>query len=277
MATLITSNTFGRTLTVINRGSQALGVAGRTVAGNGSRDISFAKVLGNTTYMSQLNALAAAQRISLQLDGAALSADDAVSMDAPELLSVRLTRDVFTDVAAADPNAFKTALVAPAVGTTYAGSGDLDGVLGIHAQYPPRNVTITGTTGGGEALEAKVAVVTGICHDGVVRSENVSLTILGATDTVTDEGALAFTKLISVYFPADASGSPGDYEIGFGDVIGLTRTLSAGMLTKLFADNVEEAAAATVLSGSSLPHGTFTPTTAPDGSVDFVVCYVTAG
>lgn len=274
MSTLLTSNIFGRTLTLINRTGRILGVMGRTVPASGSLDVAFAHVQGNNTYMAQLNKLGSEGLLSLQLDGVALSNESLLTLDANLPGSVLLTREVFTNLAAADPNAFKIAFLAPAVATVYAGS-DFDGATGAYGLHPPRNVTITGTTGGGEALEAKTATVTGLCIDGSIKSETIALTILGAGATVTDAGALAFTKLVSVSIPGDASGSPGDYEFGFGDIIGLARMLSTGMLTKLFADNVAEAAAATVLSGVSGPNGTFSPTTSPNGAVDFVVCYVT--
>jgi len=264
----------GRLLTIINRTSRSLGLCGIVVKPGQSREFKLAKVQESGKYMLDLENAWHNQEISLSVDGIPVQEVDAGQLDAPLPGDVEVTQEVFTDLEAADPNAFKTSFTAPAADTTYT-SDDFNGAVGPGEVSPPRNVTITGTTGVGEALDGGNAVIVIEDIDGQLRTETIALSVLGASTTATDEGVLAARKLISVLIPADASGSPGDYEIGFGDKIGLKRPLEVGGLLDEREDNAVPGTAGTiVLSGTSGPNGTYTPDTAPDGAHDYMVTYV---
>jgi len=275
MAT-ITSTLQGRLLTVFNRTSRSVGAAGRVVGPGRSRQIRLAEVQGSPTKMDNLNTMIDAGLISVQLDGSALHEAAASVLDAPVGGEFQATREVWNDLPAADVDAIKVAFTAPAVDTTYSGGGaNLDGAVGPGEMVPPRNIVITGTTGVGEALDGGTAIVIGEDIDGVLRSENIALGAIGASASDTATGVLAFRRVISVLIPGDASSPAGDYEIGFGTLVGLSRPLTQGVLLNEFTDNAVPGTGATVvLSGTSAPNGTVEFNTAPDGAHDYIVAYV---
>jgi hypothetical protein len=271
---MITQTLEGRLLTLVNRTSRALGAAGRVIAPGGKRDVQLSSVQGSRYYMDELNEHAVAGRLSIALDGSPLFQTDSAALDAPVGGDYQVTREVWDNLEAADDDAIKTAFAAPAADTTYSGS-QLDGVVGPGEMAPPRNLVITGTTGIGEALDGGTAVVIGEDIDGTLRTENFTLGAIGGSSSDVATGVLAFHRIISVTMPADASGTPGDYEIGFGVKAGLKRPLTQGTLLQEFTDNAVPATAATVvLAGTSAPNGTLEFDTAPNGTHDFIVAYV---
>lgn len=273
MATII-QTLEGRLLTIFNRTANSVGLCGIVVKPGQTRQFNLSKVQESDKYMADLENAWAAGIISLAVDGVAIQEVDAGQLDAPMPGDVELTREIFNDLVAADPDGIKKSFTAPAADTTYAGS-DLDGDVGPGEMLPPRNVTITGTTGVGEALDGGNAVVILEDIDGQLRTETIALSVLGASTSATDEGVIAAKRIVSVLIPADASGSPGDYEIGFGNKIGLKRPLTVGGLIDEKEDNATPGVAGTlVLSGTSAPNGTYTPNTAPDGAHDYIVAYV---
>lgn len=273
MATLVFPNT-GRTLTITNRTGGVLGAVGTTIGPFGTKSVPLRKLLGHPTYMTSLEALIAHGDVTAQVVGDVLSASDAGVLDAPLSGDLWLTRQIWTNPVAADVDAIKSSFTAPAAATTYAGT-QLDGVTGTGEFDYARTVTITGTTGAGEALEAKTAVINGIDLDGQALQVNLALTILGESDTVTNETAAAFKQITSIYLPADASGSPGAYEIGFGVKLGLMRPLTQGGLIQETTDNAVPGTAATiVLSPTALPNGTVEFNTAPNGVHDYIAYFI---
>jgi hypothetical protein len=197
--------------------------------------------------MDELNEHAEAGRLSITLDGSPLHQSDTDVLDAPIGGDLQATREVWNNVAAADDDAIKTSFTAPAADTTYSGT-NLDGVTGPGEMVPPRNIVITGTTGVGEALDGGTAVVIGEDVDGTLRTENFTLAAIGQSLTDVQTGVIAFKRIVSVTMPADASVSPGDYEIGVGTKIGLER--------------------------ASAPNGTVEFNTAPNGVHDYILAYV---
>jgi hypothetical protein len=273
MATLVFPNS-GRMLTITNRTGKILGVVGTTVGPYNTKTVPLRKLLGHPTYMSSLETLIANGDVTAQVVGDVLSAQDAAVLDAPLSGDLWLTRQIWTAPLALDVDAIKTSFTAPAAATTYSGT-QLDGVTGPGEFDYARTVTIIGTTGVGEALEAKTAVINGLDLDGQAMQVNLALTVLGASDTATDETAAAFKQINSIYIPADASGSPGAYEIGFGKKLGLMRPLTQGGLIQETTDNAVPGTAATVvLAATGLPNGTVEFDTDPNGAHNYIVYFI---
>lgn len=264
----------GRTLTVINRTGGVIGAAGTTIGPYGTKVVSLRKIYGHPSYHSELQSLVSLGKIQVQLSLDILDVNDLDKLDAPLSGDIWLTRQIFTDPVASDVDAFKTSFTAPAADTTYSGS-DLDGATGQGEVDYARNFTVTGTTGVGEALESKVITVNGTDMDDQALQEQITTTVLGASASATDEGKHAFKTITSVAVPADASGSPGAYEFGFGEVFGLSRPLTQGGLIKEFTDNAVPGVAATVvLSPTALPNGSVDFDTSPNGVHDYVVYFI---
>jgi len=268
-----------REITVINRTSGVIGVMGGQIGPNGTKNFPLQKLqgtglygIGSNTKATKLAAQVAAGLVTVVLNGDKLSADQVTNLDAPISAELAIVREIFTNLTAADPNAFKTSFAAPAALTTYV-PANFDGAVGAGTINPPRNFTITGTTGGGEALTSKAVVVTGVDINGGVQSETITTTVLGASDTHTDEGVIAFTQILSVRVPADP-GAVGDYEFGFGTVVGLSAPLTQGGLIREFIDNSIVTTGTIVLAGTSAPNGTFKPATAPNDTHDYIAVYI---
>jgi hypothetical protein len=271
---MITSTLEGRLLALVNRTSRSLGAAGKVIPPGRQREVPLAVVQGNSHYMDELNDHAVGGRLSITLDGSPLFQTDSAVLDAPVGGDFQAAREVWNNLETADVDGIKTTFAAPAADTTYSGT-DLTGVTGPGEMVPPRNIVITGTTGVGEDLDGGTAVVIGEDIDGTLRTENITLGAIGASTSDTATGVTAFKRVVSVTMPADASGSVGDYEIGFGTKIGLSRKLEQGAPLREFTDNAVPGTAATVvLSGTSEPNGTVEFDTAPNGVHDYILAYV---
>jgi len=273
MATLVFPQT-GRTVTITNRTGKVLGVLGTTVGPFGTKSINLRKLLGHPTYMSSLETLITNGDVSAQVVGDVISSEDASKLDAPLSGELWLTRQVWNNPVAADVDAIKTSFTAPAADTTYSGS-QLDGIVGAGELDYARNIVITGTTGGGEALDGGTAIVTGIDIDNQPIQENFTLGAIGASTSDTQTGVKAFKQVTSVLIPGDASGTPGSYEIGSGTVFGLVRPLTQGALIQEATDNAVPGTGATVvLAATAEPNGSVDFNTAPNGAHDYIVYYI---
>jgi hypothetical protein len=273
MATLVFPSS-GRTLTVTNRTGRILGILGTTVGPFNTKTIPLRKLMGHPTYMSSLETLIANGDVTAQVVGDVISADDASKLDAPLSGELWLSRQIWTDPVAADVDAIKASFTAPAADTTYSGT-QLDGTTGEGEFDYARTVTIKGTAGGGEALDGGTAVINGLDIDGQPIQVNLTLSVVGGGATATDETDAAFRQVTSVLIPADASGSPGAYEIGFGVKLGLARPLTQGALIQETTNNAVPGTPATVvLAATGLPNGTVEFDTAPDGSNDYIAYYI---
>lgn len=263
------------TLTVINRTSNTIGVAGRVIGPSATLSIALREVQGHPTRASKMAEQVTDNLISVSLGNDGLSAAEVEKLDAPVPGTLAIVKDVFVDVDTADRNGIKASFIAPAAATTYSGS-DLDGVVGSGTMDPPRNITIYGNAGGGEALAEKDIVITGVDVEGNTITETITASALTGVDTGTDTGTTCFAKVTSIYVPADASGSPGDYEIGFGEAFGFSSPLSYGGLIGEFVDNAEPTAGTVATAANAAPNGSYTPhgTAIANGSRDYALSYV---
>lgn len=148
-------------------------------------------------------------------------------------------------------NGVKPFLVgSPALGTTTAvkaafsltGSPQAGVTAGITSPAVPRNVTITGNTGG----MAGTVTVHGLDVLGASISEDIAL-----SGTATVAGNKAFAVVSSVDYPAQTSGS-NTVAIGTGAKLGMPEVISRDTIIKAFLNNVPESSAWTVAVGSGV-------------------------
>lgn len=185
-------------------------------------------------------------------------------------LQIPLRKQTFTNLAAADTDAIKTAIATVASTVTYSGA-DLNGVIGGGSISPPRNITVT-TAGGTPADAPATATITGTAIDGSAQTEVINV---GQTAT-TVAGAKAFATVTSIALSA-ADGTDATLAFGTGNVIGLDSKIDdvGGV-----AGIVKEVANATVvtngvfvLPATSGPFGTYAPNSAPNGTNDYAILY----
>jgi hypothetical protein len=187
-----------------------------------------------------------------------------------------ITVEEFTNPAAADVNAIKLSIASAASIQTYTGAA-LDGVVGLLAMSPPRNITITTTTHAD--IDAVGVVITGKDVNGDDITETILLTNGGG---VTDVGAKAFAKVTSIVVPAQ-TGINGALEFGFGDIIGLSRPLRSRAGLAAVTREVAVGAvvvtgtfvAAPVAVGAGQPNGTYLAAAVPNAARDYALYYET--
>ncbi|TFH47668.1 MAG: hypothetical protein E4H01_07840, partial [Lysobacterales bacterium] len=173
----------------------------------------------------------------------------------------------FTNQAAADVNAIKLSIASAAAIQTYTGAA-LDGVVGLLAMSPPRNISITSTVHAD--IDAVAVVITGKDVNGDDITESITLTDGGG---VTDVGAKAFAKVTSIVVPAQ-SGVGGALEFGFGDIIGFLRPLKsraglAAVVREIAVGAVVTTGtfvAAPAVAGAGQPNGTYLAAAVPDAT-----------
>jgi hypothetical protein len=264
----------GRTVSITNLTRSSIGVAGTVIGPYKTKTISLRYIEGHPTHATKLATLVSARKARVTYNSDALSTAETRTLDAPISAELRAVRDVFTNVLTVDPNAVKTAFAAPAVATTYSGTA-LNGVFGTLPFDYARNVTIRTVTGGGEATVEKIFVVTGLDLYGQPLIESITVAARGAGEDVTTQGTSCFKSVTSIYVPADASGAPGDHEVGFGKVLGLSKSLTQGGLLGEFYDNAVPGVAGTVaLAAAAAPFGSYTPNDTPNDAHDWVIMYI---
>lgn len=176
--------------------------------------------------------------------------------------------DEFTNPAAASTTALRaaTATVTTARTTTSFSAG---GVAAL-AAYPR---TITVTTAGGTAADAPASVViTGTDVDGNAQSETLNVSQTAATVT-----SVKLYKTLTSIVEAVGDGTDATLAFGIGVALGLSRLpkLRAGAVSVLN----ENAVGARVTTGtfalpaSAAPYGSYTPSSAADGSRDYAIAY----
>jgi hypothetical protein len=204
----------------------------------------------------------------LQAEVADLRRDVGATVEA----MVAQTVEEFIDPPAADTDAVLASVASQAAAAAYA-STDLVGGAAVVLD-PPRNVTLTCDAGGGGTWAGNLKVK-GLDANGAAIEEDIAFTA-----SATTPGLLAFAKVTSL--EADAQNDAlGNWEVGFGDVIGLAKPLlsragAAAVSMEIEAGTVLAADAVTgtfVDAATSSPNGTYEPATAPDGSNDYAIYY----
>jgi hypothetical protein len=263
----------GRTVTITNLGRASIGVAGTVIGPYKTKTISMRYIEGHPTHSTKLATLVTAGKAKVVFDSDALTATETQGLDSPVSAELRTVRDVFTNPVILDLNGIKTAFALAAVDTTYSGTG-LNGAVGALPLDYARNITIRAITVGGEATEEHAVVVRGLDKFGQPLVETITVGAQGAGADNTTQGLYAFSSVTSIFVPADVSVAPGDYEIGFGDKLGLSKPLSQGGMLAEFMDNAIAVAGTVALSAVGQPFGTYLPNTAPEGTHDYVVIYI---
>jgi hypothetical protein len=181
---------------------------------------------------------------------------------------VAMQIDEFTNPAAASTTGLRaaTATVTTARTTTSFSAG---GVAAL-AAYPR---TITVTTAGATAASAPASVlITGTDVDGAAQSETLVVSQTAATVT-----SAKLYKTVTSIVEAAADDVDATLAFGFGAALGLSRLpkLRAGAVSVLN----ENAVGARVTTGtftlpaSAAPYGSYTPSSAADGTRDYAITY----
>ena len=189
-----------------------------------------------------------------------------------------LFTEEFTNPAAADTDAIKLAVVVPAASGPIQFSGaQLDGAIGVLEMDPPRNFSLL--TGGTTAdISAGNCIVVGTVRDkdGNLIAQTDTLAI-AANQAGATLGTKAFAFITTIDLDTAQDGALGEYEFGFGDVIGLSKAIKTR--AGLTAPIREVAAGAVVTTGTFVdaatdaPHGTYAPATVPDAANDYALTY----
>lgn len=183
--------------------------------------------------------------------------------------------DTFVDVAAAVTNGWSASHAgAGAAGTTNMTLGGAHGVAGFtpHA----RNVVITVTHG--SAVVAMSGIITGYDISGNLITEAWSVTAGGTTKTFT--GKKAFKRVTQITEVIAASAAANTIIAGSGIVLGLSANVALGGVGAA----VKELAVGSIVTTGTLvaastaatddSRGTYLPATAPNGSNDYDVWYL---
>lgn len=188
-------------------------------------------------------------------------------------LQIPLRQQTFTNLAASDDDAIKTAIATVASTVTYSGA-DLNGAIGAGAISPPRNILIT-TAGGTPADAPATATITGTAIDGSAQSEVINV----AQTATTAAGVKAFASVTSIALSA-GQGTDATLAFGTGVVVGLDSKLrdvggaANGGVVKEVANATVVTNGTFVLPATSPPYGSYSPNTAPNGTNDYAVVYM---
>lgn len=186
-----------------------------------------------------------------------------------------IIHDSFVDVAAAVTNGWSASHAgASAAGTTNMTLGGAHGVAG----YTPhaRNVVITVTHG--SAVVAMSGIITGYDIGGNLITEAWSVTAGGTSKTFT--GKKAFKRVTQITEVIAASAAANTIIAGSGIVLGLSANVALGGVGAA----VKELAAGSIVTTGTLvaastaatddSRGTYLPATAPNGTNDYDVWYL---
>jgi len=164
-------------------------------------------------------------------------------------------------------------LVDAAAGSTSGKATQLDmsaglatySVAGIVDPDVPRNIVIN-FTDGDTSITAGTVTVTGVDVNGNAATETFDV-----TDGLDQVGSVAWATITSIALTGFAGNGAADtLDIGHGTKFGLPMPPSA---TGLDIDHLAVAGTEEVASAEDATYGTFTPTTAADGSKDIIVTY----
>lgn len=205
--------------------------------------------------------------------GSGFRRDDGV---VTEITLSNIVRATFIDPPAAVTNGIVTshAGAASAGTTTLIPNGSLASG-GVATLTPGRNVVITVTHA--SAVVAMSGVITGF-RLGRLYTEAWSVTAGGTSKTFT--GVEAFDRVVSITEVVAANASANTIIMGTGNVLGLVAKCSLGGANAA----IKELAAGSIVTTGTLvaastaantdPRGTYTPATAPNGSNDYTIWYI---
>ena len=188
--------------------------------------------------------------------------------DVKGTLAARLVGVEFSAPEPATTNAIKTAIASSVTPASYSGAA-LNGAVGGAKLSTPRKPTVT--TAGGTAADAPAtATFTGLDENGAVQTETVNVSQTAATVTATK----FFSKITQIDLAA-ADGTGATLAFGFSKELRLPAVpvSRAGLAAPI----QEIANGAVVTSGAlSVANRSYTPSAAPDGTINFYVAYETA-
>lgn len=205
-----------------------------------------------------------------------------VTVKATQRLMSAIYHQTWTNPAAAANNAYQTTQAGPNTTTvTYyrsgyqpAGNTVFAGTLATGVPDFPRNVVIVVTHA--TAVVALSGTITGIDVYGKNISESWSVT--AGTTSKTFTGAKAFTRVDTVTVTAAADASADSVVVGTGTVFGLDVRCSVASGVKELANGsvvTNGTVVATSTSASADPRGTYSPNTAPNGTNDYELWFIT--
>ncbi len=187
---------------------------------------------------------------------------------------VIVTED-FTNLAAASANYFKASVATATTEQTFTRAA---GTLNAAAELvPPRNITVTTTSNAN--VNAVSPTFTGRVRDRtgtlITQTDTFALTDDGGA---TDAGTKAFSFLDEATMPAHG-GTGGAYTIGYGNIVGLTKKLrtigSAHLVLQQQTNGSVVTNGTFVAAATRAPNGTWSPNSAPNGTNDYTLVYVT--
>lgn len=182
--------------------------------------------------------------------------------------------ETFTDAAASDDDGVSASHAgASSAGTTSQTIGGALASGGVATLSPARNVVIVVTHA--SAVVAMSGTITGTDNGGNAITEAWSVTATGTSKTFT--GAKAFRTVTSITETIAATAAANTIISGTGNKLGLRAPAAV-------ASAVKETSAGSVVTNGTLvaastastadAFGTYAPNTVPDGSVDYVVWYL---
>lgn len=168
----------------------------------------------------------------------------------------------FTNPPAADVDAIKLGFATAVTAQVFTGAA-LDGVVGIAAMVPPRNVTVTADANVGGYLGS--ATIKGSFR-GVPQTEAIVI-----TDSATTAGVKPFDQVTEIDIPIQPD-ALGVLSVGFGELIGLAKNpkTRAG-LTEALKEIVDGAVVTTGVLDAT--NGTYDPAASPNAAHDYAVVY----
>jgi hypothetical protein len=179
-----------------------------------------------------------------------------------------LAVEEWTNPALADVNAVKVSFATLTTAQTFTGT-TLDGVVGVAAMSPPRNLTVK--TNDHAATWQGHVHVTGVDVNGNTIVEQFTL-----ANNTTVVGVKAFARVTQVVVDAQVD-ALGLIEVGFGNLIGFARAIkSRAGLACLYLEieaGVKVATGTVVAAATGLPNGTYLASNTPDGTRDYAVYY----
>lgn len=185
-----------------------------------------------------------------------------------------IVHDSFVDPPILDADGISVAHLGSAVaGTTNQVIGGALASGGVARLVPSRNVVITVTHA--TAVVAMSGVITGLDRSGNVMTEAWSVTAGGTSKVFTGKKAFVAVTAITEVVAASAVGNT--ITSGTGVVLGLSSPVSVASAVKERV-NGSVVTTGTLVAASLVatddPMGTYAPATAPDGSNDYDVWYI---